>query len=214
MARGQLPGHSPAFLRGDSLHGDVVATRAKNAAAYLSQILAADLKKRISINLRMRCSAACTPPTWRCEKIARPAGDRERVFWSNRTDGGWPRRPGLHAATTSIACFYLGALFYISWSLTLLVLALAVAIGSTLTFVYRRITTAGVELTDLNHRIAAVLTQSFAGVRIVRATNSQARVIDEFHALSTAQAQAEERSTHASSLLCPSPRRSRSSAPC
>ena len=84
---------------------------------------------------------------------------------------------------TSIATFYVVALFFLSWPLTTLVVALAVAIGSALTFVYRRITTAGVELTDLNHRMAAVLGQSFSGVRIVRATNSQERDIDQFHAL-------------------------------
>jgi subfamily B ATP-binding cassette protein MsbA len=103
----------------------------------------------------------------------------------------------------SIGLFYLAALCYISWPLTLLVIALAGAIGGALAFVYRRITSAGVELTDLNHRIAALLTQSFVGVRIVRATNSQARVIEEFREISAAQARAEERSTHASSLLFP-----------
>jgi ABC-type bacteriocin/lantibiotic exporter with double-glycine peptidase domain len=99
----------------------------------------------------------------------------------------------------SIALFYLFALFYISWALTLLVLALATGIAATLAFVYGRISSAGVEVTDLNHRLAALLTQSFAGVRVVRATNSQARVIDEFHRLSVAQAEADERSSRANS---------------
>jgi subfamily B ATP-binding cassette protein MsbA len=103
----------------------------------------------------------------------------------------------------SIALFYLFALFYISWALTLLVLALATGIAATLAFVYGRISSAGVEVTDLNHRLAALLTQSFAGVRVVRATNSQARVIDEFHRLSVAQAEADERSSRANSMLFP-----------
>jgi subfamily B ATP-binding cassette protein MsbA len=199
----QLPGHSPAFYVAVVCVAIVVAIAAKNAAGYTSQVLAADLKKRISIKLRdalfRRLHTADLDVFDRS-----PGGEIANVFLVESYR--MALAIDVLVATlqrTSIACFYLGALFYISWSLTLLVLALAGAIASALAFVYRRITSAGVELADLNHRIAAVLTQSFAGVRIVRATNSQARVIEEFHALSTAQAQAEERSTHASSLLFP-----------
>ena len=199
----QVPGHSPAFYVATICVAIVLAIAAKNTSAYISQILAADLKKRISIKLRdalfRRMHTADLDVFDRS-----PGGEIANVFLVE----SYRMTLAIDVLVstlqrTSIACFYLGALFYISWPLTLLVLALAGAIGSALTFVYRRITTAGVELTDLNHRIAALLTQSFAGVRIVRATNSQVRVMDEFHAVSAAQARAEERSTHASSLLFP-----------
>jgi subfamily B ATP-binding cassette protein MsbA len=199
----QIPGHSPAFYVATICATIVLAIAAKNASAYISQILAADLKKRISIKLRdalfRRMHTADLDVFDRS-----PGGEIANVFLVE----SYRMTLAIDVLVstlqrTSIACFYLGALFYISWPLTVLVLALAGAIGSALTFVYRRITTAGVELTDLNHRIAALLTQSFAGIRIVRATNSQVRVMDEFHAVSTAQARAEERSTHASSLLFP-----------
>ena len=39
---------------------------------------------------------------------------------------------------SSIALFYLAALFYLSWPLTALVIGLALALGATLAFVYRR----------------------------------------------------------------------------
>lgn len=199
----QLPGHSPAFYVATVCVTIVLAIAAKNASAYLSQVLAADLKKRISIKLRdalfRRMHTADLDVFDRS-----PGGEIANVFLVE----SYRMTLAIDVLVstlqrTAIACFYLGALFYISWPLTLLVLGLAGAIGSALTFVYRRITTAGVELTDLNHRIAALLTQSFAGIRIVRATNSQSRVMDEFNAVSTAQARAEERSTHASSLLFP-----------
>ena len=199
----QLPGHSPAFYVATVCVTIVLAIAAKNASAYVSQILAADLKKRISIKLRdalfRRMHTADLDVFDRS-----PGGEIANVFLVE----SYRMTLAIDVLVstlqrTAIACFYLGALFYISWPLTLLVLGLAGAIGSALTFVYRRITTAGVELTDLNHRIAALLTQSFAGIRIVRATNSQLRVMDEFNAVSTAQARAEERSTHASSLLFP-----------
>ncbi|MBW8713831.1 MAG: ABC transporter ATP-binding protein, partial [Acidobacteria bacterium] len=181
----------------------VVAIAAKNAAAYISQVLAADLKRRIAITLRdalfRRLHSADLDLFDRS-----PGGEIANVFLveSYRVTLAIDVLVST-LQRSSIGLFYLSALFYISWELTLLVLALGGGIGSVLTFVYRRITSAGVELTDLNHRIASLLTQSFAGVRIVRATNSQAQVIADFHALSSAQARAEERSTHASSLLFP-----------
>jgi subfamily B ATP-binding cassette protein MsbA len=200
---GELPGHSPAFYVAVICSAIVVAIAAKNVAAYVSQVLAADLKKRISVTLRetlfRRLHSADLDLFDRS-----PGGEIANVFLVET----YRVTLAIDVLVSTqqrgaIGLFYLGALFYISWPLTLLVLALAGAIGSALAFVYRRITSAGVELTELNHRIASLLTQSFAGVRIVRATNSQARVIDEFRATSAAQARAEERSTHASSMLFP-----------
>jgi len=199
----ELPGHSAAFYVAIICAAIVVAIAAKNVAAYVSQVLAADLKKRISITLRdalfRRLHTADLDVFDRS-----PGGEIANVFLVETYRV--TLAIDVLVATlqrSAIGLFYLGALCYISWQLTLLVMALAGAIGSVLAFVYRRITMAGVELTDLNHRIASLLTQSFAGVRIVRATNSQAQVITAFQALSTAQARAEERSTHASSLLFP-----------
>ncbi len=199
----QLPGHSPAFYVVVICAAIVLAIAGKNVAAYVSQVLAADLKKRISITLRdalfRRLHTADLDLFDRS-----PGGEIANVFLVETYRV--TLAIDVLVATlqrSSIGLFYLCALCYISWELTLLVIALTGAIGSVLAFVYRRITVAGVELTDLNHRIASLLTQSFAGVRIVRATNSQAQVIGDFHALSTAQARAEERSTHASSLLFP-----------
>ena len=199
----QWPGHSPAFYVAVVCSAIVVAIAAKNLAAYISQVLAADLKKRISVTLRdalfRRLHSADLDLFDRS-----PGGEIANVFLVETYRVALAIDVLVSTLQRgAIGLFYLGALCYISWPLTLLVVALAAAIGSALAFVYRRITSAGVELTELNHRIAALLTQSFAGVRIVRATNSQARVIDEFSAISMAQARAEERSTHASSLLFP-----------
>ena len=199
----QFPGHSPAFYVAVICIAIVIAIAAKNGSAYMSQVLAADLKRRISINVRDGLFRRLHTANLDVFDQS-PGGEIANLFLVESYR--MTLAIDVLVATlqrTAVACFYLGALFYISWVLTVIVLALAAAIGGVLTFVYRRITSAGVELTDLNHRIATLLTQSFAGVRIVRATNSQARVIDEFHAISTAQARAEERSAHASSLLFP-----------
>jgi subfamily B ATP-binding cassette protein MsbA len=198
-----LPGHSPAFYIGAIAAAIVAAIALKNAAFYTSLVLAARLKRRIAVGLRddlfRRLHSADLDLFDRM-----PGGDLANVFLveTYRTTVAVDAMLAL-LQRTSIAAFYVLALFFLSWPLTLLVVALAVALGSTLSFVYGRLKTAGVELTDLNHRIASALGQSFSGIRIVRATHSQAREIEQFHALNAAQADAEERSAHALSLLFP-----------
>jgi subfamily B ATP-binding cassette protein MsbA len=197
------PGHSPAYYIGLLCVAIVVAIAAKNAAVYLSQVLAAGLKKRVAVRLRDALF----------ERVHRadldvfdrsPSGEIANVFLveTYRTTLAIDALLAT-AQRTSIAVFYLLALFFLSWPLTILVLALTVALGGTISFVYGRLTRAGVELSDFNHRMAAALGQSFAGIRVVRAANAQAQEIARFHALNVGQAAAEERSARASSLLFP-----------
>ncbi|HEY7498535.1 MAG TPA: ABC transporter ATP-binding protein [Vicinamibacterales bacterium] len=198
-----LPGHSPAFYIATIAAAIVGAIALKNAAFYTSLVLAARLKRRISVSLRdnlfRRLHGADLDLFDRM-----PGGDLANVFLveTYRTTVAVDAMLAL-LQRTSIAVFYVAALFFLSWPLTTLVVALAVGLGTSLSFVYGRLKTAGVELTDLNHRIASALGQSFAGIRIVRATHSQDREIEQFHALNNAQADAEERSAHALSLLFP-----------
>ena len=79
----------------------------------------------------------------------------------------------------------------------------ASAIGGALGFIYRRLGRAGTRLTDLNHRLSSVLEQSFAGVRVVRATNAQAAEIERFREINVAQAASDEETTRAHALLFP-----------
>jgi ATP-binding cassette, subfamily B, bacterial MsbA len=198
-----LPGHSPAFYIATIAVAIVAAIAAKNLAFYTSLVLAARLKRRIAISLRdhlfRRLHRADLDLFDRM-----PGGDLANVFLveTYRTTVAVDAMLAL-IQRTSIAVFYVLALFILSVPLTLLVVGLAVALATTLSFVYGRLKSAGVELTDLNHRLASRLGQSFAGVRIVRATNSQDREIAQFHELNRAQADAEERSAEALSLLFP-----------
>jgi ATP-binding cassette, subfamily B, bacterial MsbA len=198
-----LPGHSPAYYIGFIAVAIVAAIALKNAAFYTSLVLAARLKRRIAVRLRddlfRRLHRADLDLFDRL-----PGGDLANVFLveTYRTTVAVDAMLAL-IQRTSIAFFYVAALFFLSWALTSLVVVLAVLLGSALSFVYGRLKSAGVELTDLNHRMAGALGQSFAGVRIVRATHSQEREIDQFHELNDAQAAAEERSAEALSLLFP-----------
>jgi ATP-binding cassette, subfamily B, bacterial MsbA len=200
---GLLPGRSPAFYIGAICVTIVCAIAAKNAALYASQFLVAGLKRRTAIDLR--------DALFRRIQLAEldvfdrsPGGELANVFLVESYRASLAIDALLATLQrSSIAVAYLVALFYLSWPLTLLVMALAIALGATISFVYRRLTSAGVELTEWNHRLAAALGQSFSGIRVVRATNSQRREIDRFHELNEGQARAEERSAHASSMLFP-----------
>ncbi len=198
-----IPGHSPAFYIGAIAVAIVVSVALKNVAFYTSLVLAARLKRRIAVRLRddlfRRLHRADLDLFDRL-----PGGDLANVFLveTYRTTVAIDAMLAL-IQRTSIAFFYVAALFFLSWPLTALVLVLAVALGGALSFVYGRLKTVGIELTDLNHRMAALLGQSFSGVRIVRATHSQDREIEQFHSLNDAQAGAEERSAEALSLVFP-----------
>jgi subfamily B ATP-binding cassette protein MsbA len=198
-----LPMHSSAFYVAAFCVAIVSAIAVKNAAGYVSQRLAADLKRHVTIGLRdslfRRLQRADLDMFDR-----RPAGELANVFLveTTRTTVAIDAVVGL-IQRSSIAAFYVSALFYVSWPLTVMVVVLALALGSALSFVYRRLGRAGAELTDLNHRVSSTLEQCFAGVRLVRATNSQQREIEQFHLLNVAQADAEATNTQASALLSP-----------
>ena len=121
----------------------------KNAAFYTSLVLAARLKRRIAVRLRddlfRRLHRADLDLFDRL-----PGGDLANVFLveTYRTTVAIDAMLAL-IQRTSIAFFYVAALFFLSWPLTTLVVVLAVALGSALSFVYARLKTAGVELTDL-----------------------------------------------------------------
>jgi len=199
----QFPGHSSAFYVGVCCVAIVAAIAAKNAGGYVSTIFSSRLKRRISVNLRdalfLRLQQA---PLELFD--SHPAGEIANIFLveSYRASQAVDGAIGL-LQRASIALVYLAALFYISWPLTLLVVALGSAIGASLSFAYSRLTRAGAEVTEINHRLAATLQQSFAGIRVVRAANSQAAEMRTFHELNDAQAKAEERSHHALALLFP-----------
>ena len=203
MAREHAPGQSPAFYVGAIAAAIVAAIALKNVALYTSLALTARLKRRISVRLRdnlfKRLHSADLDLFDRI-----PGGDLANVFLveTYRTTVAVDAMLAL-LQRSSIAFFYVAALFFLSWPLTILVVTLACALGVSLSFIYGRLKSAGVELTDLNHRVSSALGQSFAGIRIVRATHSQEREIEQFHALNNAQAGAEERSARAQSLLFP-----------
>jgi subfamily B ATP-binding cassette protein MsbA len=198
-----FPHHSPAFYVGVCCSAIVAAIGAKNVAGFVAMLFSARLKRRVATTLREALFAALQRANLDIFD-QRPGGEFANVFLveTYRTTVAIDVAVAF-SQRVGIALFYVGALFYISWPLTWLVVLLGVSIGSTLGFIYRRLGRAGTRLTDLNHRLSAVLEQSFAGVRVVRATNAQDAEIARFRAVNAAQAASEEETTRAHSMLFP-----------
>jgi subfamily B ATP-binding cassette protein MsbA len=199
----QFPHHSPAFYVGVCCVAIIMAIGAKNVASYVAQLFAARLRRRVATSLR----AALFSRLQRASLDLfdrRPTGEIANIFLveTYRTTVAIEAAVSF-AQRASIALFYLCALFYISWPLTSLVLALGIGLAGALATVYRRLGHAGTRLTDLNHRLSTVLEQSFAGVRVVRATNAQEAELQRFAAVNNAQASSEEANMRAHALLFP-----------
>lgn len=199
----QFPHHSSAYYVGVCCCAIVAAIGAKNAAAYIAMTFSSRLRRRVAMSLR----GALFERLQRADLDLfdqRPAGEIANIFLveTYRTTVAIDSAVSF-AQRAGIAAFYVGALFYISWPLTLLVVALGGGLAAALSGVYRRLGRAGTQLTDLNHRLATVLEQSFAGVRVVRATNAQQAEIARFREVNDDQAATDERTTRAYGLLAP-----------
>ena len=199
----EFPNHSPAFYVVICCMAIIAAIGAKNVAAYIALLFATRLKRRIAISLR----AALFERLQRANLNLfdqRPTGEISNIFLveTHRTAVAIEAAVGF-VQRAGIALFYVAALFYISWPLTVLVVALGIGLAGALGTVYRRLGTAGTKLTELNHRLSTVLEQSFAGVRVVRATNAQEAEIARFDAVNVEQASSDERTTRTVGLLFP-----------
>jgi ABC-type multidrug transport system fused ATPase/permease subunit len=201
--QGWFPNHSPAFYVGVCCVAIVAAITAKNVAGYVAALFSARLRRRVATSLREALFASLQRASLDMFD-QRPGGEFANVFLveTYRTTVAIEAAVGF-AQRGGIALFYVGALFYISWPLTWLVVALGLSIGSTIAFIYRRLGRAGTRLTDLNHRLSSVLEQSFAGVRVVRATNAQEAEIARFREVNAAQAASEEETVRTHFLLFP-----------
>ena len=199
----RFPGHSPAFYVASCCGAIILAITLKNVAAFVAQIFSARLKRQVATTLR----AALFERLHRAALDLfdqRPAGEIANIFLveTYRTTVAIDAVVSL-AQRGGIALFYVGALFFISWPLTTLVLCLGAAIAGALAGMYRRLGRSGTQLTELNHRLSTVLEQSFAGVRVVRATNAQQVEIARFNEINGRQAASEEQMSRSYGLLSP-----------
>ena len=177
-----FPHHSPAFYVGVCCVAIVIAI----AVEERCRLHRADVRGAAQAPGRDQpARGAVQPPAGGRSRLVRSAARPARSptsSWSRPTAPPWrSKRRSAFVQRASIALFYVGALFYISWPLTSMVVVLGVAARRRAQL--RSIAasaTPGTRLTDLNHRVSTILEQSFAGVRVVRATNAQAAEIERF----------------------------------
>lgn len=203
VLHGWLPGYEPHhYLIVLSLL-IVAAIALKNAVLYGSNVLAARLRRRVTIRVRddlfERLHGA---PLQVFEE--RPAGELANVFLTETVRlRQFLEGLLLLVQKLSLGLFYVVALLVLSWPLMLATLAIGACIGGTIVFVYRHLVRSGQEITELNQRMSSNLVESFAGVRVIRSTHSQEAAARSFHRLSGAQAGVEEQSMRSSSIVGP-----------
>ncbi|MHB8520753.1 MAG: ABC transporter ATP-binding protein [Limisphaerales bacterium] len=198
-----MPGHKPAFYVFLFSFLVLAAIGAKNLVLYSSQLLSAKLRRRISVNLRNSLFQRLHSADIHLFE-QRTAGEIANVFFgeTGRTLGAVDYLL-LMGQRTSIALFYLIMLVAISWQLTLITILLAGVIGTTVAFVHRRLASSGYQISELNRKISSFIMESFAGIKVIRATNAQDHEIQRFRDLNEAQSAVEEKSVRANALLGP-----------
>ena len=203
MLQGWLPGQTTAFYVGAFCALVLIAIVGKNVVLYFSQMLAARLKRRISINLRDALFVKLqNAPLSLFEQ--RTAGEITNVCFNEtgRTNLAVDYLL-LIGQRGSIAILYLAMLFYISLPLTIMTLALGALMGLSIGFIQRMLAKRGKEISDNNQQVLTCLQDTFTGIRVVRATNSQEREQARFHTANVQQAETEERVTKHNALMSP-----------
>ncbi len=199
----RLPGHESTFYVFVFCLVIIVAIACKNVATYGNSVLSASLKKRVTVNLRGSLFRQIQGADLNLFD-QRPAGEFANVFFveAGRTTGALELSLVV-GQRMAMALIYGAGLFFISWPLTLITLGLGLLLGATFSIVYRRLARLGFTLTEINRKLSAFLVESFAGMRLIRATNSQDREWVRFQTLNEAQAQAERRGAIINGFMTP-----------
>ncbi|HEV2148460.1 MAG TPA: ABC transporter ATP-binding protein [Longimicrobiaceae bacterium] len=203
MLRDWFPGHGEQFYVAVLCLSIVGAIALKNVVLYGSNVLAARLRRRVTVRVRDDLFARLHgAPLQVFEE--RPAGELASVFLTETLRlRQFMEGLLLLGQKLSLGLFYVVALLVLSWPLMLATLVIGAVIGGTIAFVYRHLVHSGQQITELNQRIGSNLVESFAGVRVIRVTDSQAAAAGSFHDLNAAQAAVEEETMRSSSLLGP-----------
>jgi subfamily B ATP-binding cassette protein MsbA len=176
---------------------------AKNSILYLSQVLAAKLRRRVAQNLRRALFHSLQYADLTVFE-ERSAGELTNAFQREMYVSMLMLEFVIQfIQRTAMAIMYLCVLIYLSLPLTTLTLVLACLVGAVVSVFYRRIGRGGEQLTLLSRRFGARLTEVFGGVRVIRATHSQAREIKRFEEINDALGDVDERSACAGAILAP-----------
>jgi ABC-type multidrug transport system fused ATPase/permease subunit len=197
------PDRSPAFYVFCFCAIVLAAIALKNATIYGSQVLAARLRRRINVNLRQSVFERFHSADLQLFEQSAGGHLTNALFTETNRAVGMVEFLLLLWQRAVIGFFYFILLVAISWPLTLLALALAATTGRLIRFIHRALARSGREITEANQAMSACAMQSFAGIRVVRNTNSQLREVEKFRALNENQCAIEEKVARSSILLAP-----------
>lgn len=179
----------------------VLSIGLKNLFAYLTATLAATLKRRVKINLRMALFE-------RIHKLdlqqfdQKPAGEFANLFLVETDRTGGAIELFLYVFQRIAMTFvYIASLLYLSVPLTFFAILLGLLLGGLFTIIYRRLVDAGYVLTEQNRLLSSFLVEAFAGMRVVRVTNSEKRQRERFREINVAQAEAEKVGVQANATI-------------
>lgn len=198
-----LPGHGTSFYVVIFCGLVLGAILGKNLMLYCSQLLAAKLKCRISVNLR--------------DALYRRLINADIALFEQRTGGEMANVFLTETQRTlmtvdnllliiqrgSMACFYLLGLLFLSVPLTFITIGLGALIGGVLMLLSRKLRSRGEEFARINQQVGTRLSESFAGVRLIRSTDSTDRETRRFHELVKHHAKTEEKGTWLTALFNP-----------
>lgn len=169
------------------------AMAAKNGVLYVSTRLSGILKRRVTINLRRGLFERLQSAHLRFFEETK-AGEITSVFLNDTARAFTTLETVLFATQRgSMALAYLGVLLLLSWPLTLVALVFAALVAFPILRVHRRIRDYGTSVMGEMRELAAQLTENFAGIRVVRATNAQAQQLAKVDERNAKQAVADER---------------------
>jgi len=200
---GAFPGQSSTFYVVAFAVFIVGAIWLKNLAVLGGARLSARFKRRVEGNLREALFNRLHAAELQIFE-QRTSGELSNIFFeeTSRANNAFDCVIAL-VQRGSMGVIYLAALFYISWSLTLFVTLLAIVIGGSLSVLFGRLYRLGVELTQSNQVLAKLVSESFAGVRLIRATNSAGLETERFRRASQAQLEIQERTNLANAHILP-----------
>lgn len=198
-----LPGHATSFYVVTFCGLVLGAIIGKNILLYLSQFLAARLKRRISVNLR--------------DALYRRLLGADIALFEQRTGGEMANVFLLETQRTlntvdslllilqrgSMALFYVLGLLFISLPLTLITVGLGAVIGVVLMLLSRKLRRSGQELAAANQQVGARLIETFAGIRLIRGTHSGEREVERFRKLVEHQGKVDEQGIRLGALFHP-----------
>ncbi len=197
------PGHGPAFYIVAFCGVVAGAIASKNVVLYVSTVLAARLRCRLATNMREAMYRRLLGADMAVFE-QRAAGEVANGFGSEtfRALATFDLLLSAVQRGCMLLC-YVVAMVVISWRLTLVTVVLGGAIGGVVAFLSKRLHQQGRDLTEANQRLSSQLVESFAGIRVIKATHSWERELARFQEANRFQARTEERSTRISGLFMP-----------